>query len=268
MAPIVRFSIAAVVAAVVTVAVGVFMGAGAEGESAESAVPEDTTTPTIVTVEVEVPWVEEGVRFRNTVLVPVAFVVAEGTAELEYDLVGLGPTFEEEPEIIDIPMRPEVWELVIESGETFATSTDIDDHFARWEIPEDIVLADVAEVRVVGWRMAVPVQSSVVLPLVPGATDTLHDGTELTVGVVLEQTNATIVQIDSRVPSDPWHGGHLVGVVGVSDPGWRVTFRFGSDDDVQLIWDGDDAPSDAELIQAGPEWLPLVSETIVIGKGS
>lgn len=266
MVTIVRFTIAAAVAAALTLLAGSLIGTGGEGESAT---PETATVATtLVTVEVEAPWIEDGSRFRNTVLVPVAFVVDEGTAELEYDLVGLGPSLHEESEISEVAVRPEAWELETVSGEIFQTSTDIDDHFARWEIPSDIVVADVAEVRVVGWRMATPVQSGVVLPLVSGANATLHDGTELTVGVVLEQSNATIVQIDSRVPPDPWRGGNLVGTVGVTDPGWRITFRFGSDDDVQLIWDGDDAPAEAELVQASPEWLPLVAETIVIREGS
>lgn len=258
----VRFSIAAAVAVVVTVVAGTFVDAGGGDELAE---PEPTaTTTSTVTVEIEAPWGEGGVRFRNTVVTPVAFVVDEGTAELEYELVGLGPTFGEEEELSDIPVRPEVWELVTQSGATFETSIHIADHFVRWEIPDNIVAADVAEVRVVGWRVATPVGSRVVLPLVAGATETLHDGTELTVGVILEQANATIVQIDSRVPPDPWRGGDLFGSVTVTEPGWRITFRFGSEDDVQLIWDGDDPPTEVELIQAGPEWLPITSETIVV----
>jgi hypothetical protein len=263
MPPFVRFSIAAVLAAVITVVAGTFVDIGAGEELAE---PDPTTTTTSTdTVEVEAPWLEGGVRFRNTVVTPVAFVVDEGTAELEYELVGLGPAFGDQDEFSDIPVRPEVWELATKSGATFETAVHIDDHFVRWEIPDDIVAADVAEVRVVGWRVATPVGSRVVLPLVAGATETLHDGTELTVGVILEQANATIVQIDSRVPPDPWRGGDLFGSVTVTEPGWRITFRFGSEDDVQLIWDGDDPPAEVELVQAGPEWLPITAETVVFG---
>ncbi len=257
------------------VVLGIAVGGGAAalvsstGDTAtdEAATVISTTLPPIV---VEAPWAEGGVRFRSSVLTPVAFTVEDGVAELEFTVTPLHWTAlddEGEPFPDAVPVRPEHWELATATGTTYETSTVIDEGVVRFAVPEDTSIDDVAVVRVVGWRVAAPERSSVTVPLEPGERRTFPNGATAEIETVLEQANSTIVQLNSLLADDPWMAGHSLAFISVPDPGWRVGFRFNQSTNVQLIWEGAGAPDEVELVQEYPEWQPVAADTIVIGAG-
>lgn len=251
--------------------VGLVIGAGAGvvlgGDEPETLSPAPTTTTTVPATGpgVDVAWVEGGVRFRSSVLVPLAFVVDEGRAEIEFDVVPLHWTVDEETIPEEIPVQPERWVLETTAGAVLPATTVLGDDVVRWEVAEDLTPGDVAEVRVVGWRLAVPVGEVVTVPLESGARATFSDGAEIEIDTVLDQLNSTIVQLGSMLPDDPWYHGSTLALIAVDDPGWRVGFRFGQSSNVQLIWAGGDAPGSVDLVQGYPNWIPIAAETVVIG---
>jgi hypothetical protein len=257
--------------AAVALAVGIAIGAGAAfgtGEPAAQTPPTTmATTGAPTAIPVEAPWVEGGVRFRSSVLVPLSFVVDAGRAEIEFEVVPLHWTVGEETTAEEIPVQPERWVLTTATGSTSTSATVLGDDVVRWEVPGDLTLDDVSSVTVVGWRIAMPVGETVTVPLESGASATFSDGTEIEIDAVLEQLSSTIVQINSRLPDDPWHHGSSLAVVDVRDPGWRVGFRFNQSSNVQLIWAGSGAPNEVELEQEYPMWIPIAAETAVIGEG-
>ncbi len=225
--------------------------------TATSTLPPTTTT--------EAPWLDGGAQFRSTVVRVEAFVVGDGAAVLEFELLPLHWTAGEEA-ADELPVQPEHWELRTASGLAYEATTALGAGAVRWDVPADLDAEDVSGVSVAGWRLAVPVASRVTLPVIPGGTARFSDGATLTIETVLEQTNSTIVQLASRRPDDPWSHTTMASLQ-VADPGWRVGSRFGSSANIQLIWDGEGAPGQVELIQAYPVWRPLAEETLVIGGG-
>ncbi len=258
---------------VVALVAGALVGGGAaawvEGDEPEDTTsPATTTAPTVDPVVVEAPWVDGGVRFRSTVLVPISFVVGDGTAELEFDLVPLHWTARhEEDELFadELPVQPEFWELTLDGGQVIEAVTTIDDAVVRFDVPVDVDAADVVSVRVTGWRLAVPVGGEMTLPVEEGAAGSFPDGSTVEIDRVLEQSTSTIVQLDSTATEAAWTG-HSLAAFRTQDPGWRISFRFGQSSNVQLIWEEPGAPGEVVLIQLDPAWRPIAADVVVIGE--
>lgn len=255
----------------VALVAGLVVGGGAalalQGDS-PPATPATTTTAAAEPVTVEAPWVEGGARFRSTVLLPQSFVVGEGRAVLEFSLQSLHWSLGlDESDLLheELAVQPDSWRLTTAEGVEFTASTEAGDSVVRFEIPEGLEADDVAEVAVTGWRMAVPVSDQATVALESGASAAFADGATVEVITVLEQTNSTIVRLRSRLPDDAWGHGGDVAQVAVPDPGWRTVFSFGGSSNLQLTWEGPDAPTDVVLQQAYPVWQPLAATTVVIG---
>ena len=228
------------------------------------------TTTTVIGAEpvfVEAPWIEGGVRFRSTVLLPISFVVGDGTGELEFDLVPLhwtARTGQDELLSDELPVQPEQWELTLEGGVVIEAVTTLDDDVVRFDVPADADAADVNTVRVTGWRLAVPVGSKLAVPVEVGARGVFPDGSSIEIDTVLEQSSSTIVQLNSTAADASWTG-HSLGAIRTEDPGWRTSFRFGQASNVQLIWEGSGAPGELVLSQIDPAWTPIDADVVVIG---
>ena len=264
-----RIAGALVVGLVIGAAAAMLAGAGDAGP------PVAGTTPSVVTTVAapdlalaEAPWVEGGTRFRSSALVPLSLTVEAGRAEIEYELVPLHWTLDDEAIPEELPVQPERWALTTSGGAVFTSATVLGDDVVGWDVPDDLTPADVAEVAVTGWRIAVPVGEAVTIPLEAGAQAAFEDGARIEIDTVLAQVSSTIVQLDSRLPDDPWLHGSSLAMVDVLDPGWRLGFRFNQSSNVQLIWAGTDAPDEVELIQGYPRWLPVAANTVVIGEES
>ncbi len=240
-------------------------GSGAALLATEAAPPQIsvTTTAPVELRVVEAPWIDGGVRFRSTVIRPVSFVVGDGAAELEYELLPLHWTAGNGDEPAHVPVRPERWKLITTSGDQFDTSTTLHAPQVRFEVPAGLGAGDVAEVRVDGWRIAVPTGETVTVPLVAGAEGVFSDGTEVLVSTVLEQSSSTIVQLDGELANAEWVDGGGV-PIGIADPRWRISFRSGAGA-FQAIWEGSDAPGEIDLVQQYPMWVPVAADTVVIG---
>ncbi len=244
--------------------VGGLVGAafvGAEPRNGE--ILETPTTASPAPTTTQAPWFDGGAQFRSTIVRVEALVVGDGEAELEFELLPLHWTDGGERGD-ELPVLPEHWELRTASGQVYEATTPLGTHVARWEVPADLDTDDVSAVHVVGWRLAVPVASSVTLPVARGASARFSDGATLAIETVLEQTNSTIVQLATRRPDDPWSHTTLA-AFRVTDPRWRIGSRFGSSSNVQLTWEGDDAPAEVELMQAYPVWRPLDEQVLVLG---
>jgi hypothetical protein len=233
-----------------------------------------TTTSTVILAAApdaplpEAEWIDGGVRFRSSVLVPLSFTVEEARAELEFEVVPLHWTVDDAPAPEEIPVQPEHWMLTTDGGAVFTSTSVLGDDVVRWDVSDDLTTGDVAEVAITGWRLATPVGEAVTLPLEVGAMAGFEDGAEIVIDTVLDQVSSTIVQLDSRLPEDPWHHGSSLAVITVPDPGWRVGFRFNQSSNVQLIWAGTDAPDEIEVVQGYPLWLPVAANTVVLGERS
>ncbi len=260
-----RAAVALVVGSVIGAGAAAAFGAGEPAAQTPATTTATTAAPTAIAMEA--PWVEGGVRFRSSVLVPLSFVVDEGRAEIEFEVVPLHWTVDEETTVEEIPVQPERWVLTTTTGGTFTAATVLGDGVVRWDVPGDLTPDDVSSVMVVGWRIAVPIGETVTVPLESGANAAFSDGTEIEVDAVLEQLSSTIVQLNSRLPDDPWHHGSSLAVVEIRDPGWRIGFRFNQSSNVQLIWAGGGAPDEVQLEQGYPLWMPVAAETVVIGEG-
>ena len=256
----------ALLAGVVVGGGGAAVLASVEPATGDSATPPvtATTAPPIVT---EAPWIEGGARFRSSVVVPQAFVVGEGRAELEFQIVPLHWTVDpgEEPHPDELPVRPELWELTTNAGTVYEAATTVIDDVVRFEVPDELEATDVADVRIVRWRLAAPVGNSVTIPISTGERRTLPDGATIEIDTVLEQATSTIVQMDSKLADTSWLHDSRAPVV-PADPGWRVSFRFNQSSNMQLSWEDVGAPTQLDLVQAYPEWVPLVADTVVVGR--
>jgi hypothetical protein len=260
-------------AALVGVAVGAcaFLGwrlvvADDDGEAG----PGQTST-TAASVEVEAPWIEGGVRYETTVIVPLSFSVAQGVAELVYRAETISPALSREDDggdagtPPDVIFRPETWIIELAGSGPVTATTDPDAGRVRFTVPEGATSDDVLGVHVVGWRWARLVGSSVTLPLERDATGTFGDGTELTMRTVLDQATSTIIQVDVEAPDlGDWHP---VGPVARADDArWRLSGGIVGGD-FQMTWEGDDAPDAITLIQNYPVWEPVAARVTIIDQG-
>ena len=224
-----------------------------------------TSAPTTTVVSAVEPWFEaEEVAIGATFLLPRGLNVTDGVAYLDYELTGIAPTLVDDALLEEgenrtggeFAVMPEQWELTTGSGAVIAATTGPLDSSVSFELPVDE--EDVAAVRLVGWRVAVPFGERVEIPTSSGATADLRRG-RVTVETVLEQSVSTIVQIDFERSGDPWD-------VTVSlrplDARWRVSGRQGGG--LQLIWEGTDAPSSVTLEDGGFEMRPVTGDILVL----
>ena len=116
---------------------------------------------------------------------------------------------------------------------------------------------EVASIILSGWRLAVPFGERVAIDIEEGATATTRQGT-VTIETVLEQSISTIVQIDFEHGGGSWVTTTALRPV---DATWRVSGRQGGG--LQLIWEGDDAPTSVILEDSGFEMRPVVGEVVV-----
>lgn len=227
-----------------------------------------TTSTTTTTTEAPViapPWFEEGeVMLGATAILTRELNVEDGIAFFDYDLTGLGPLLDfghldERPDYEtpagDFFALPERWVLTTASGQTVEGLTGPSDTSVRFELPasDDTV----ASIALVAWRMPVPFGERVELPIETGASDSVRRGT-VAIETVLEQSISTIVQIDFDRAGDHWNVG--VGLVPV-DSRWRMSGRQGGG--IQLVWDGEDAPSSVVLEDSGLEMRPVAGEIVI-----
>ncbi len=238
--------------------------------SEDAAVTTTTTTTTVAETPQVEPWFEAGeVMIGATALLPRELTVEDGVAFLDYDLTGLGPTLvgdhdEERPDLAtphgDHLAMPERWVLTTESGRDVSATTGPFDSSVRFELPapDD----EVAAITLVGWRIAVPFGYRIELPIEEGATAEMRRGT-VTIETVLEQSISTIVQIDYDNSGDSWDADVALRPL---DTHWRTSGRQGGG--LQLIWDGDDAPTFVVLEDAGFEMRPVAGEIPVVDQGS
>lgn len=222
------------------------------------------TTTAATTTTTETPWVSAGeARFESTVLLPQAMSVDGGVARLEYDLISLGPVLAGDvfEDSTWVPVQPERWVLITDEG-TFDSETRMGVDYARFEVPEEMTLAGITEVRLVGWRTVTPVEQVFEVPLVVGETVTLPDGASMTLTRVFEQSSGTLVSFDTR-RSD---GGFAAGPVEqylepVAGAGWRISwpesgFQVVKDD--ALI-----APGSVWLRYTQSMWMPVAGDVVV-----
>jgi hypothetical protein len=226
--------------------------------------PEVTTS----IVEVEAPWREGGVRYETTVIVPLVLTVEGGTAELEYLAETISPALDrhgdDEPGTpVDVLFQPEHWLLEMEGDGPVEATTPADADRVLFVVPDAATVEDVLAVHVTGWRRALLVGGAVTLALERGAAGTLHDGTELVMETVLDQSTSTIIQVAVEEPDDLWHAEGGFGYRS-PDTRWRLSGGFGGGG-FQMTWEGDDAPGEVTLVQHYPEWVPVAERVTIIG---
>ena len=246
-----------------------FVSDSGGGEPDSVDVPSSTTLPvgtTVVatTTTIETPWVsDDETRFESTVLLPKAMSVDGGVARLEYDLVSLGPVlvgdvFEDSTWV---PVQPERWVLVAGEG-TFDSETRMGVDYARFEVPEEMTLADITEVRLVGWRTVTPVEHVFEVPLEVGETVTLPDGASMTLTRVLEQSSGTLVSFDTRRSDDGFAAGPVEQYLKpLAGAGWRVGH---SESGFQVVYtDAPIVPDSVWLRYTQSMWMPVAGDVVV-----
>ncbi len=230
---------------------------GASGESAASVL--DPTTPTTL------PWIAAGeVQFESTVLIPIDIFTDDGAVVLDYDLTTLAPSGGIQVSVDGGPLvdaLPERWALNTVSGGATVDTTDPSASSVRFDVRPGLQTEHIADIRLIGWRVAVPTQERVTLNLTTGESADFAGGTGVTVATILDQSNSTIVQTDVDLPHDRWSRIEIDAV----DPGWRKSGRL--EGGLQFIWDGTDAPSVLVLEQSSPTWVPVEGDLVVFRGG-
>jgi len=264
---------------VIGLVIGALVGAGAFvawGQIGSDAGPvaAATTSTTLPPIVEEAPWVDGGSRFRTTVIVPQAFVVNGTAANLEFEIVPLTPGLDGDDDgddrltPIHTVVRPERWQLELADGTVIEGETDSDDLRLSFELPEGTARTDITELRIVTWRYAAPLGSTVELAVEPDSTGTFDDGTVVTIETVLAQANSTIVRLTVEHPDDSWHGASSFGIA-AADPGWRRSGGPALGSELQFIRDGGGTPHAIVLFQDHPAWMPLAEELVVdLGGGA
>ncbi len=226
----------------------------------DSAVTTTSTTspPTTTTEGPADPWFEPTeVLIGETALLPRTLEVEDGMVFFDYDLAGLAPVAAEaeDQDGGSSLTWPEEWELTTVGGQVVPGTTGPFDTSVRFDLPdpED----EVASIRLVQWRVAVPFGERFEIAVESGATATTRRGTA-TVATVLEQSISTIVQVDFADNGGSWDNVVLRPVDGT----WRFSFRQGGG--LQVTWDGSDAPDTLLLEDFGFELRPVSGDVLVV----
>jgi hypothetical protein len=226
---------------------------GAYGDPATE-VPEPTTQTTV-------PWVAAGeVQFESTVLIPTEVTAHDGVVVLDFDLATLAPgggtaSLSDDDPVFDA--LPERWALSTVSGGGTVETTDPGVSSVRFNVRTGLLTEHIASIRLIGWRVAVPIHERVTVDVVTGESAEFSVGARVTVATILEQSNSTIVQLDIEQPHDQWNRIDI----DAADTGWRKAGRL--EGGPQFIWDGLDAPPVLVLEQASPTWVPVEGDLTV-----
>lgn len=226
------------------------------GEAVSSSeAPVETTVPSVRVA----PFLEAGeVLIDATAILPRSLAVEDEEVFFDYDLAGLGPTLGGHQDAQypgDGTVVPERWVLTTTSGVVVEETTGPRDTSVRFALPNP---GDaVATIELTGWRVAIPLGERMELEIVRGASGAFRTGTA-TIETILEQRASTIVQIDLDHSGDNWSNEFLRPL----EPGWRVSGM--QDGGVQLIWDGEDAPSHVVLEDFGFLMRPMSGNVLVI----
>jgi hypothetical protein len=262
---LVRIFIGAVVGAAV-VATAFMIAGPADGQ--EDWVAEPTTAAEILspltTTTTEAPWVVEGeIRFESTVMVPSTLSVEDGVARLEYELATLGPTLvgDEFEDSTLVPVQPEHWLLVSRAG-NFEAETVAGRTYVGFDVPDEVTLSDVVEVRLVGWRTVMPVEHLFEVPLAVGEHIVLPDGASMTVRSILEQASGTLASFDTRRSDDSFAAGPVEQFLEpVAGAGWRIGWP---ETGFQVVNDNaPTAPDSVWLRYTQSMWIPVNGDIVV-----
>jgi len=232
----------------------------AVGEGTDVAPPvSDPTTSTTT------PWIASGeVQFETTILIPTEVVAEDGTVVLEYELVGLAPsegTSFSATDEIPIDALPERWSLSTVSGGSTVETTGPEATSVRFDVRTGLQTEHVGDIRLIGWRVAVPTRERITLALAEGESEEFAGGTNVTVAIILEQSDSTIVLLDVDQPHDRWNRIEIDAV----DTGWRRAGRL--DGGAQFVWEGSGAPPVLVLEQSSPTWVPVEGNLVVFQGG-
>ncbi len=266
---------------------GLWFGGADEPVAVDNATT--STSSTLAIVEPE--WVPGGVRYESTVLVPLMFDVADGVAVLDYELVGLGATGQGFFGPSLTAALPETWEVEFADGSVHATTvgpphipdTGPDEASAleasaRFTgLPETATVDDVADIRVVGWRVAAPFRQDHVVAAEVGTSFQTYDGVTVTLDTIIEQTTGSILDFDVDAQGDPWRTGER-SPFGASNtfegagPGWISasstiggTGRGGSTG-FQLRWSELEVPASITVRYSAVAWTPVGAEVSVFAE--
>ena len=248
---------------------GFFFVTGSGGDESDAvAVPSSTTLPVgttavATTTTTEVPWADEGeARFESTLVLPKAMSVDGGVATLEYDLVTLGPMRPDfDGEFGAVPAQPEEW-LLVTGGDSVEGTPSVIGTAVRFEVADTASLDDVTEVRLIRWRVAMPIHHVFEMPLAIGETMVLPGGASITVSRVLEQKNGTIVQFDVQQPDDDFEGREVEYSIEVEPgQGWQQDWWIESG--FQLISKDPVTPASVLLRYTRPMWMPVEGDIVV-----
>ena len=232
----------------------------ANGESTEStALASASTTPTTP------PWIAPGeVQFEATVLVPTEVVAENGEVLLDYELATLAPgegTSSSLDDEFPIDALPERWSLSTVSGDSTVETSEPEATSVRFDVRTGLETEHIGDIRLIGWRAAVPTRERITLDLAEGESDGFAGGTGVTVATILEQSDSTIVLLDVDQPHDRWNRIEIDAV----DTGWRRAGRL--DGGAQFIWEGSVAPQVLVLEQSSPTWVPVEGNLVVFQGG-
>ncbi len=230
---------------------------------ATTAKPQATAAPTTTIVE-------RDLRFESTVLDPRALSVDDGTATFEYEISSLGPELtgvDQELTEYDafssetiVPVQPEHWRLVTEI-DTYEASTRLGATSVRFDVPDDLTLDQVAEVRLVGWRVVLPLEHVFDIAVVPGEREELPDGGWVEVAFALEQANGTLIKFNADHADDPFASGDVAWhIFTLPGSGWQ---RGWSDRGFQLSNDDvTEAPPSVGLRYTQSMWVPVEGDVV------
>lgn len=175
---------------------------------------------------------------------------------LEYELVDLGVPSEEATAAV--ATLPELWRLATTAGE-YSAETHHDTRRVRFEVPGELAWEQVDEVRLVGWRSALPIDFVFTIPATVDEHAVLPDGATITVRSRLEQASGTLVTFDTtRSPDGFSAGSPNQFLMPTADSGWRAAWG----DSFQVVADNA-APPTIELRYTKPLWLPTSGDLIV-----
>ena len=196
-------------------------------------------------------------------LLPNALSVDGGVTSFEYGLESLGPALagSELAGSMLVPVQPERWLLVTDVG-NFEAETSSGRTYVSFDVPDEVTLGDVAEVRLIGWRTVMPVQHVFEVPLVIREHVLLPDGASMTVRSIFEQVSGTLVSFDTHRSEDGFGAGPVEQFLEpVAGAGWRIGWP---ETGFQVVNDNaPTAPASVWLRYTQSMWIPVTGDILV-----
>lgn len=264
-------------------AAGVWMGSG---DATAASSPSATTAPS-ETGAVEPDWVPGGgIRFASTVIRPDPVDVADGSAELGYELLSLGASMGALPVVL-----PDAWVLRLADGSRHEATTPppavevagepapITASVRFGDLPAGVTATDIVEMTVTRWRVATPVETRLELPSQPGSTFEVS-GITVTLAAIIEQDTGSILDFDVAAPPDVWREveanpfGRITTFQG-DGAGWISssstiggTGLTGGSTGFQLRWSERRVPPTIGILYTALTWVPMEATVVVTGAGA